>query len=83
VQAFNDAWSAAIAKLFGTQASPESGVLTQIAKAVGVASVNYAAAEDVVTKMFRDLASAVGNPSGDTGPGRDVTDGPIIEHTPS
>ena len=30
-QAFNDAWSAAMAKLFGTEADPQGGVLSRIA----------------------------------------------------
>jgi len=81
-QAFNDEWSAAISRLYGSVGSSESGILRQIAYTVSVASINYGAAEDAVRKMFKDILDALGSSSKDTNPGRDITTGPIWERTP-
>jgi len=85
VEAFNHEWSAAITKLFGTEVVPQTGVLSHIGVGVAQASANYAAAEDVITRMFNAMSDAVTNPGGGSGegyhdPGRDVSDGPITEH---
>jgi uncharacterized protein YukE len=83
-QSFNDQWNAAIKSLFGTEEDPSSGVLNKIEVAVHYASVNYGVAEDVVVKMFNQIAAAIGNPSGspDSGP-KSHTDGPITETFPT
>jgi hypothetical protein len=85
-QAFNDAWSAAMIKLFGDEVNPQVGILNQIGESVMLASVNYAEAETTVVKMFDDMtlglveSSATGAISGPGDPSRSLDDGPITEN---
>ena len=84
-KAFNDAWSAAMTNLFGTDKDPEVGILNQIANGVITASINYGEAEVSVNKMFLDMKNALlGSGSGSGGqsdPSRHLNDGPITENT--
>jgi hypothetical protein len=80
-QAFNDAWSAAVSKLFGTQDDPTTGILHQIGRSVALASMNYGEAESVVTKMFRDMSNALGQSASGGDSSRNIDDGPITENT--
>jgi hypothetical protein len=83
---FNDRWAAAISELFGTKAEPDSGLLSQIANGIAMASLNYGGAEDVVTNMFTKMAASLAdNGSSDTPPDphRGVNDAPITENTPN
>lgn len=80
-QAFNDAWSAAITKLFGTQDDPTSGILSHIGNAVALASINYGEAESIVTQMFRDMSNALAQAPTGSNPGRNITGGPINENS--
>jgi hypothetical protein len=84
VQDFNTRWSAAITKLFGTDDKPEDGILSKVATAAVIASINYGVAEDAVQKMFTSISNGIDNPShdGSGGPGRNQDDGPITENTP-
>lgn len=84
VQDFNTRWSAAITKLFGTEESPEDGILSKVAKAAGMAAINYGVSEDIVTKIFTNITDGIGNPSGNGARGdgsRDQDAGPITENT--
>jgi hypothetical protein len=71
-QDFNDRWSESIRELFGTGADSTSGILSQIAGGIAMASVNYGQAEDVVTTMFTQTADALGSGGGSGDP---VSDG--------
>ncbi len=68
MEAFNHEWSAAITKLFGTEVVPQTGVLSHIGVGVAQASANYAAAEDVITRMFNAMSDAVTKRLGSSSP---------------
>jgi uncharacterized protein YukE len=76
-QDFNNRWNGAIVALFGSPAATGSGVLSEIAQAVGVAAINYGEAEDTIRKMFVGLT----NGGGTAGPpDRNQNDGPVTEN---
>ncbi|MFG2041281.1 WXG100 family type VII secretion target [Dactylosporangium sp. NPDC048998] len=86
-KAFNDAWATAMINLFGTDENPDVGILTHIADAVILASINYGEAEDSVNKMFQQMSTSMiaGRVAGGLGahgdPSRHLNDGPITENT--
>jgi hypothetical protein len=64
-QAFNEAWSAAMIKLFGDEVNPQVGILNQIADGVTLASINYGETEATVVKMFTDMSNSLQHDSND------------------
>jgi uncharacterized protein YukE len=81
-QDFNNQWNQAIDRLFGTVKDPASGALPKIAEAVATAAVNYAEAEDAVTKTFRGFTDNQ-NPQSAPPPGRNQNQGPVTENAPA
>jgi len=84
-QDFNDRWVSSINELFGSKDGSTTGVLASIAKGVEMAGSNYGQAEDVVTNMFNQTASSLGQGSGSDTPAdpHRAVDGPVSENTPS
>jgi hypothetical protein len=83
-QDFNDRWTTSIGELFGGKDGSAGGILAQIADGIAMAGSNYGQAEDVVTNMFNQTASSVGqdSSSGSAPDPHRAVDGPISEKTP-
>jgi hypothetical protein len=84
-QDFNDSWTTSISELFGGgKGGPATGILAQIADGAAMAASNYGQAEDVVTNMFNQTTSSLGqNGSSDSPPDpHRAVNGPITEKTP-
>lgn len=81
-QDFNDRWNTALTQLFGSDAHPADGALPRIARAVGMASLNYAATEDSVYQMFTQLSGGLHGDGSQQPPTRNNDNGPITEDTP-
>ncbi|WP_157756800.1 WXG100 family type VII secretion target [Plantactinospora sp. KBS50] len=82
-QDFSSRWNAALTGLFGSREHPENGALPRIAKAVGMAALNYAETEDTVLQMFADFSAGLQGTGSSQPPVRDHNEGPITENTPS
>jgi hypothetical protein len=78
-QDFATQWMSAMTGLFGSESNPQSGVINQVIIALLTAAGNYSSAEESLTTMFTQLASAISaGPSGgsDTAPIPAGTDAP-------